>query len=257
MFDQVTVQKLHEMRLSSMADQFMKQAEDPAFQGISFEDRFGLIVDREWATRKNNRLNKLIRASDLHFKNAAVEDIEYHVDRELDKALITRLSTCNYIQSRKNVLVMGASGTGKTYIACALGIAACRNFFSVRYVRLPDLLIEFAVAKQEGTYRKVMNRLKKINLLILDEWLLIPLDATIAADLLEIIEARHQTTSTIFCSQFNTPGWHQKIGEDTLADAILDRIIHDSYRIFVKGSVSMRKRKGIDADEGAGRTPTP
>lgn len=251
MLDQVTIQKLREMRLPTMAEQFALQAEDPSFHDMPFEDRFGLIVDREWATRKSNRLKKLIRASDLHFKDAAVENIEYHADRALDKALITRLSACNYVRDRKNIIVLGASGAGKTYIACALGIAACRNFFSVRYVRLPDLLIELALARQDGTYRKTMNRLKKINLLIIDEWLLIPLDAAASCDLLEIIEARHQIASTILCSQFAPAGWHQKLGEDTLADAILDRIVHDSYTIFAKGDVSMRKRKGLEATETA------
>ena len=138
-----------------------------------------------------------------------------------------------------------SSGVGKTYLSNALGIAACRQFYTVKYIRLPDLMNELAVARGEGIYKKVMNQYKKVSLLILDEWLLIPLSNTEARDLLEIVEARHKRGSTIFSSQFTPAGWHGKIGEGTLADAILDRIVHDSYTILVDGEESMRKRKGI------------
>jgi len=145
-------------------------------------------------------------------------------------------------------MIMGASGAGKTYLSCAFGIAACRNFYKVKYIRLPDFLIEIAVARNDGTYRKVMNQYKKVSLLILDEWLLLSLTGTEARDLLEIIEARHKKASTIFSSQFAPAGWHAKIGENTLADAILDRIVHDSYSIYIDGDDSMRKRKGLSQE---------
>lgn len=159
--------------------------------------------------------------------------------------MITRLSACNYIMEKHNVIILGATGSGKTYIANALGIAACRNYLTVKYIRLPDLLGELAFARGEGTYRKVIKQYKQVQLLILDEWLLVRLAETESRDLLEIIEARYKRASTVFCSQFEVEGWHTKINEPTLADAICDRIAHDSYTIFVKGTESMRKRKGL------------
>jgi DNA replication protein DnaC len=243
--NQTTITKLHEMKLSSMAESFKKQLQDPAFNELTFEERFGIIADAEWSRRKSNHLSKLVRKAEMHFSNAAVEDIEYHTDRKLDKAQITRLSACGYIAEKHNILILGASGAGKTYLSCAFGVSACRNFYTVKYIRLPDLLNELAVARGEGIYQKTMKQYKKVSLLILDEWLLVPLSGSEARDLLEIVEARHQRNSTIFSSQFSPAGWHEKIGEDTLADAILDRIVHDSYTIFIDGQDSMRKRKGI------------
>lgn len=183
---------------------------------------------------------------------AAVEDIEYHPDRELDKALILRLSTCNFVDEYHNIVILGATGSGKSYIANAFGVTAARKFYTVRYARLPDLLGELAIARAEGTYRSVMKQLKQIKLLILDEWLLYNLKEPEARDLLEIAEARYKKASTIFCSQHDVGDWHQKIGECTIADAILDRIVHDSYRIVIAtdkvDAVSMRQRKGLAAE---------
>ena len=245
MLDNNTASKLHEMKLSVMATTFQKQLADSAASGLSFEERFGLLVDAEWASRKNNRMKRLIRKADYTFPGASLEDVEYHADRRLDKGLIIRLSTCGYVAECHNIIILGATGCGKTYLANAFGMAASRNFYSVRYVRLPDLLGELAIARAEGNYRKCIKQYKQVKLLILDEWLLYPLKESEARDLLEIAEGRYKKASTIFCSQFEVGGWHQKIGEATLADAICDRIVHDSYTIVIGGADSMRKRKGI------------
>jgi DNA replication protein DnaC len=247
MLNNATIERLHDMKLSVMATSFKNQLSDRAFDDVSFEERLGFLVDSEWTARKNNRLNLLIRKADYVFPDASLEDIEYHSDRQLDKALIMRLGTCNYIEEKLNVIILGATGTGKTYIANALGMIASRNFYTVKYIRLPELLGELAIARADGNYRKVIKQYKQYKLLILDEWLLYPLKEAEARDLLEIAECRYKRASTIFCSQFELGGWHKKIGDTTLADAICDRIVHNAYTVNVKGN-SMRKRKGIDKE---------
>jgi DNA replication protein DnaC len=244
MLTENTVTKLHEIRLGVMAQHFRQQTLDPAMNRMAFEERFGLLVDAEWSARKSNRLKRLIKNAGYAISGACVEDIAYHADRKLDKALISRLAACSYIHEYHNIIIMGATGVGKTYLACALGIAASRSFFTVRYVRLPDLFSDLALARADGSYRKVMKQYAKAKLLILDEWLLFPLNETETRDLLEIVEARHNQGSTIFCSQFDVEGWYLKIGEPTLAEAVCDRIVHNSYNIVISGD-SMRKRNGI------------
>ena len=251
MLDNVTMRKLHEIKLNVMADSFKKQLENKDMATLTFEERFGLLVDSEWAARKNSSMARLMRAANFDNPRACLEDLEYRPDRGLDKSLITRLSTCNYIQDRRNLMILGASGSGKTWIACAFGVNAVRNFYKTRYVRLPDLLFELALAKVEGNYHKMLKSLSGVQLLIIDEWLLYDLKDGEARDILEIVDRRHKRTSTIFCSQYDVGGWHEKLGEPTIADAICDRIVHDSYTLLVKGEESMRKHKGLTAEEGA------
>jgi DNA replication protein DnaC len=245
MTNEATINKLHDMKLSAMAGAFRQQIQETTMNSLSFSERFGLLVDHEWDTRKNNRLKRLIRKADFPISSACIEDIEYRNDRKLNKEHLLELSTCSFITETHNVIILGATGAGKTYLGCALGMAACRHFFTVRYIRLPDLLDELSIARGEGIFRKVMQDYKKIDLLILDEWLLIPLSASESRDLLELMESRYSRCSTIFLSQIDVSGWHAKISEAALSESILDRIVHNSHNIIIGGNESMRKHKGI------------
>ncbi|KLU63572.1 transposase/IS protein [Peptococcaceae bacterium CEB3] len=240
-----TVTKLREMHLRVMASAFKEQLSDPQFQSLSFEDRYGLIVDKERCARKSNHLKRLIKQGSFSEPGACVEDIEYHLDRNVDKDQISRLSTCNYIVEHHNVILLGATGSYKTYLAYAPGMAAVRNYLTLKYIRLPELLVDLSIARGSGTIGKVVAQYEKYSLLIMDEWLLYPLMDMESRDLLEIIESQYKKVSTIFCSQFDIPGWRDKLGDPTLADAICDRIIHNSYTIVIDCKDSMRKRKGI------------
>jgi DNA replication protein DnaC len=246
MLRETTISKLYEMKMGFMAQSFKEQLLNPDFNTMPFEDRFGLLVDSEWNSRKSNKLIRLIKNAGYEFNNACVEDINYRADRKLDRTQIATLSTCNYIAEHHNVIIMGAAGNGKTYLSNAFGISANRNFYPVKYVRMPDLLAELAISRSEHTYQKVVKQYKEICLLILDEWLLFPLNEREARDILDIVNYRHKRASTIFCSQFPTVDWHRKIGETTVADAICDRIVHDSYRIFIDGE-SMRVHYGLQS----------
>jgi len=243
--------RLQEMKLSGMAEAYVEQSQTKEFKSMSFEDRFSLLVDLEYSRRKSNSLNRLIKSASFSDSKACIEDIEYFEDRKLNKELILRLASGLYIQNHHNIILKGPTGSGKTFMACAFGISACRQFHKVKYVRLPELLDELSLAKlaADGSYRKLIKKYIKTDVLILDEWLLMDLSKDEANILLEVTEARHKTSSTIYCSQIDPNGWHMKLGNGTIAEAILDRIIHDSYQLLLDGDLSMRERHGLSSSE--------
>jgi DNA replication protein DnaC len=253
MTNESTINKLIEMRLTAMADAFRIQKDDPSMKGVPFDDRLGMLVDIEYTSRKNNRLKRLIRKAEFEQPDASVAAIDYHSGRKLNKALIERMSNCEYITEYRNIFITGATGSGKTYMACAFGMEACKQFYTVQYVRLPDLLLDLQAARDNGNFPAALKKYTKPVLLIIDEWLLLKLTEPEARNLFELIHKRRKKSSTIFCSQFREEEWYQQIcgGESTLADAIMDRISYDSYKIDIESAdpskdISMREVYGLD-----------
>ncbi len=241
MLNHPTLDKLHELRFTGMAKALSEQMALPDIDDLSFEERLGLLVDREATEREDRRVKTRLRQAKLK-QNACIEDIDFKQPRGMDKSLLLDLAQCLWIKKHLNLLITGPTGVGKTWIACALAHKACREGFSALYLRLPRLLQELPIAKGDGTYTRLMNRLAKVDVLILDDWGLSKLIAEQRRDLLEILEDRHDTRSTIVTSQLPLDQWHHIIGDPTLADAILDRIVHNAYKINLKGE-SMRKNK--------------
>ena len=250
MLNDQMLSKLQEMKLSGMAEAYKEQSQNKEYKSMSFEDRFSLLVDLEYSRRKSNNLNRLIKNATFSDSKACIEDIEYFDDRKLKKEFILKLASGLYIQEQHNIVLKGPTGSGKTFMGCAFGVSACRQFYNVKYIRLPELLDELSLAKlaADGSYRKLIKKYTKTDVLILDEWLLTELSKDEANVLLEITEARHKTASTIYCSQIDPSGWHMKLGNGTIAEAILDRIIHDSYQFLLDGEISMRERHGLSME---------
>jgi DNA replication protein DnaC len=236
-----TLEKLLALRLFGMARAFEDQQRLPEIDSLSFEERLGLLVDREMTDRENRRLKTRLRQARLR-QQAALEDVDFRHPRGLDKSLIAQLSSCRWVDQHHNILITGPTGCGKTFLACALAHKACREGYTVRYLRLPRLFQDLQIAKGDGRYPKLLAALAKTDLIVLDDWGLAPLTDEQRRDLLELLEDRHGLRSTLVAAQLPVDKWHARIGDPTLADAILDRLIHNAYKIPLKGD-SMRKLK--------------
>ena len=236
-----TLDKLHALKLAGMAAALADKSTIPDITDLSFEERLGLLVDREMTERDNRRMTSRLRRAKLRH-TAILEDLDYRNSRGLDKGLVQSLAGCQWVKEHLNVLITGPTGVGKTWLACALAHKACREGYTAQYVRLTRLLRELTIAKGDGQYAKLLTNLAKVDVLILDDWGLMKLSAENRRDLLEVLEDRHGRRSTIATSQLPMDQWHDVIGDATLADAILDRLVHNAYKINLRGE-SMRKQQ--------------
>jgi DNA replication protein DnaC len=241
MVDNQLKDRLSQMRLKGLLNAYLLQRDDLAAKDRSFEERFGLLVDFEWTHRQNKRLARLIKESGMN-GNACIEDLDFTARRNLDRRLINSLTSCEWLIQHQNIIISGPTGVGKTYLSCAIGQAACRQGHTTRYYRIAKLLEKLLMAKGDGTYFKLFNTLKKTELLIIDDWGLKPLDAHECGELFELFEERFNSGSIIIASQLPLEHWTNTLTEPTLADAILDRIVHNAHKILLKGE-SMRKVK--------------
>ncbi len=241
MLTQHTLTRLHGLKLDGMARAFEEQLAQPANHGLSFEERFGLLVDREVVWRDNRRLDRLLKQAHLKFPGACLEDLDTRAARGLDTRLLASLASCDWIRAGQAVIATGKTGVGKSWIACALGNQACRQGFAVLYTRFPRLLEELRIAHGDGSFGKRLTQLAKTDVLIIDDWAIGPITQA-ASDLLEVLDDRITGKSTVVTSQLSVEHWHEYLADPTLADAILDRIVHHSHRLTLHGE-SLRKNR--------------
>lgn len=247
MLEKQLTDRLSQMRLKGLLDAYLRQQDDVSVKELSFEERFGLLIDFEWTHRQNRRLSRLLKESGM-VGNACIEDIDFNARRNLERRLIHSLANCEWLSQHQNIIISGPTGVGKTYLSCALGHAACRLNHTTRYFRLSKLLEKLLMSRGDGTYFRLFNSITKVDLLIIDDWGLKPLASHECGELMELFEERFNTSSTIIASQLPIEHWTNTLTEPTLADAILDRIVHNAHKISLKGE-SMRKVKSTIQSE--------
>ena len=235
MLTQPTVEKLKALRLNAFASAWEAQQKQPDVSAMAFDERLGLLIDAEWLARENARVGRNLREAKLRLSQACLEDVDFNAKRELDKSQVRQLGSCRWVHEKQNVIITGMTGTGKTYVACALAQAAIRQGYRALYRRGPRLLEELALAHADGTFPVLLKRIAKIDVLVIDDWGLAPLKDSERRDVLEVLEDRHASRSTVITSQLPTAKWHDHIGDPTIADAICDRIIHGAHRLVLKG----------------------
>jgi len=233
--------KLGSLKLVGMREGLREQMENTAYRKLSFEERLGMLLDREWSLRQTRKQTRRMRVA--RFREAAVvEDLDFGFSRGLDRSQVLALAQDDWIRQHLNVIITGPTGAGKTYLACALGQSACRNGVSVRYFQISKLLQKITYARADGSLPKFFETLAKTQLLVIDDWLRNPLTDSQTPDLLEILEDRYGRASTLLATQIPVPDWHDRLGSATLSDAVMDRIVHNAYRLELRGE-SMRKRR--------------
>lgn len=241
MLIQATVDKMNAMKLSAMAEAFERQLASSEYAELSFEERVGLMVDTEWTARENRKLARRLRGAKLRHA-ACIEDINFKAPRGLNRQQVLTLGSCAWVGARHNVIIIGPTGIGKSYLSCAFVERACRKGFNAQYARAPRLLHELAVGRGDGSYTRLLARLAKLDLLAIDDWLLAPLKEPERRDLMEVIEDRAERASTLIASQLPIKDWHAVIGDPNQADALCDRLLHNAHRIELKGP-SMRQTR--------------
>jgi DNA replication protein DnaC len=247
MLNQPTLEKLQTMKLYGMADAFRAQMETTETSQLSFEERFAMLVDQQWLWKENRALARRLRAAKLK-ERGVVEDIDYQHPRGLDRKLIRSLASSDWVRQHQNVLLIGPTGIGKTWLGCALAQKACRDGFTILHKRSAELFRDLAVAHVDGSFGRQLAKLARIDILVLDDFAMAPLKDSERRDFLELCDDRYQRRSTILTSQLPLAHWHEQIGDPTLADSILDRLVHNSYRIELNGE-SMRKKRGRKTEE--------
>lgn len=241
MLTQATIDRMNAMKLTSLAEAFHRQLASTEFSTLAFEERVGIMIDAEYAAREQRKLTRRLQCARLR-QPASLEDVDWQAHRGLDRSVVASLGSCGWIREHQNLLVTGPTGTGKSYLACAFAERACRSSHSVYYARASRLFHDVTVARGDGSYGRVLARLTRTELLVIDDFALTPLKETERRDLLEILEDRHERASTLITSQLPVKNWHEAIGEATLADAICDRLIHCAHTIVLKGP-SLRETK--------------
>ena len=241
MLTQATIDKMHAMKLGSLAEAFDKQIRSPECTALSFEERVGMMIDAEYDVREQRKLTRRLRWARLRHQ-ASLEDVDWQAVRGLDRQVVLSLGRCGWIRDHLNLLITGPAGVGKSWLACAFAQRACRSGHSAYYVRAPRLHHELTVARGDGSYGRLLARLAKSELLVIDDFALSPLKDQERRDLLEILEDRNERASTLVTSQLPSKSWHEVIGEATLADAICDRLIHGAHKIELKGSSQREPR---------------
>jgi len=236
-----TLEKLHAMKLSGMADALRQQLGSAEHAKLAFDERFGLLADAEWLAREQRKLTRRLHEAKLRYP-ASIEDIDFKHPRGLDRQQVLSLGTGGFVHNRHNLVITGPTGSGKSYISCAFVERACRLDYKAAYVRLPRLLQQLAVGRGDGSYARILDRLARLELLAIDDWLLAPLRDSERRDLVEVVEDRAERASTLIASQLPTQDWHASIGDPNLADAICDRLLHNAHRVELKGASKRRTR---------------